>query len=340
MPTPPKVAVSVGAALLDKKMIMAVILGGVNIFRIQQVKFSFEESVAYAKLARQIAFEQNKPIEILFDYSGERKRIGTLPANLTLQAGDIVSFARQESGTGKENIPLPINEDDWAKLKVDERIYVADGATQVRIRDIGPNRLTAIVEISSAPIKTDDDINFPDSNIQTNPVGPREREDLLRIAALKLVDWISLSFIEEPLSIIEAKRLLGEEVKVMAKIESERGVEHIDAIASVADGIMIARGDLAIQAPMERLGIYERKLVKSAKAAGKPVMMATQFLESMVSNPIPLRAELSDVATAAILGVDSILLTKEIAIGAYPLRALAVAKGTLAYTAAHKNEVE
>jgi len=338
MPTPPKVAVSVGGAILDEGLIMAVILGGVNMFRIQQAKFSKEESLVYAKKVKEIAHERGRSVEVLFDYSGERERIGVLDKEILVQSGDIVRFIRAEKGSSKDNLPLPISEEAWKQLKVDQRLYIADGAVQTRIRDIGAKDLSAVVEVVSAPIKTDDDVNFPDSNITVDPLSARERNDLPTLQASGLVDWISLSFIEDPQSVIDAKKLVGS-IKVMSKIESLHGVDNIDEICAVSDGVMVARGDLAIQAPMERLGIYERKIVKSARAAGKPVMLATQFLESMVKNPIPLRAELSDLSTAALLGVDYILLTKEIAVGQYPLRALAIAKGTLAYTAEHLQEV-
>jgi pyruvate kinase len=335
----PKVAVSVGGAILQDDMMMALILGGVDLFRIQQVKFTLEESIAYAKKVRETAARFKKNVEILFDYSGERERIGTLDKPVTIMAGDIVRFVQADSGSGVDAIPLSIPREVWAKLKVDERIYINDGAVQTRIRDIGPNDLSAVAEVVSAPVKTDDDVNFPDSNFGVNPISARELNDFPKLAALNLVDWISISFIEEAAPVMQAKQLVGANIKVMAKIESERGVVNADKIAEAADGIMVARGDLAIQAPMERLGIYERRIIKAAKKADKPVMLATQFLESMVTNPIPLRAELSDVATAAFLGVDYVLLTKEIAIGAYPLRALAIAKGTLSYTIQHQSEV-
>ncbi|MEI7742020.1 MAG: pyruvate kinase [bacterium] len=335
----PKVAVSVGGAVLEPDMVMALILGGVDIFRIQQAKFSLEKSTEYARMVRETASRLKKTVEILFDYSGARESIGILEKPLTILPGDTLRFVQAPKGSGKDNIPLSIPHEDWAKLKADERIYIADGAVQARIRNLGPDSLSAVAEVVSAPIKTDDDINFPDSEIHVNPISDREMNDFPRLAELKLVDWISISFIEDRAAVMTAKQLVGPTIKVMAKIETERGVKDISKIVDAADGIMVARGDLAIQAPMERLGIYEREVIKAAKLADKPVMLATQFLESMVTNPIPLRAELSDVATAALLGVDSILLTKEIAIGAYPLRALGIAKGTLAYTIEHQKDI-
>jgi pyruvate kinase len=339
MPNPPKVAVSVGSALLEEDMIMAVILGGVDIFRLQSAKFTLDEMAAYAKKVRAISVARGKPVEIMFDYSGAQTHLGEVTHSFTPKLGDNIRIVRAEKGTGKDELPLPVSSSDWNLIKEGERIFLADGAVQLRVYTKKAAEMNVTVEIAAEEVKSNMEVNFPDSDIHVEPLGPRERAEFPKIVALGLADWATLSFVESAAIVNEGKRLLGSGIKLMAKIESPKGVENAAAICAAAEGIVVARGDLAIQAPMERLGIYERLLVKAGKAAGKHVMMATQFLESMVTNAIPLRAELSDVATAAVLGVDSILLTNEVAKGAYPLRALAVAKGTLAYTSEHLSEV-
>lgn len=248
---------------------------------------------------------------ILVDLPGPKLRIGDLDVDkITLNRGEIVEFGEK----------IPIEDPLFFKLiKEGSEVLIADGRIRVKIVEKGDKYAKGIVE-EGGILTSRKGINIPDSDI---PVGLTERDIILLQKALKLgATFIGLSFVTSPDEIQKVKELVKDSVWVIAKIEKKSALKNLKKLIKVADGVMVARGDLGVEVGLANLPQIQRKIVKLARVYGKPVVLATQVLESMVTSPIPTRAEVIDVANSIIQGVDAIMLSDETAMGQYPVDAV------------------
>ena len=200
-------------------------------------------------------------------------------------------------------------------------MLIDDGKVLLRVAEVSPGRAECIVEVAGK-ISNKKGVSLPDTTLPTSAMTPKDRADLA--AALEeSIDWIALSFVQRPEDVVEVKRIAGDRASVMAKIEKPQAIACLEDILAVSDALMVARGDLGVEMPLERVPGLQKSITRMARRVGKPVVVATQMLELMITTPVPTRAEVSDVATAVFEGADAIMLSAESASGQYPREAVA-----------------
>ena len=322
-----KIVATIGPASRDPEIIRSLVLSGANVFRLN---FSHGEPGEHGKTVddiRKIAEELETHIAILQDLPGPKVRTGKLAgdatsvhlergARFTLTAEDVPGDSQRVSVTYRH---LP------ADVAVDRRIYLQDGAIVLRILDKSATEIHTTVEVGG-DLRPSQGINYPDGSLNLSAVSERDLE-FLAFGLEKDVDYVAVSFVRTAEDVARVKAFIAERKKttrVLAKIEKHEALEDIENIIAHADGIMVARGDLGIEIPLERVPLVQKDLIARCNRASKPVVTATQMLESMTVNPRPTRAETTDVANAILDGTDAVMLSGETAIGAYPTEAVRV----------------
>jgi pyruvate kinase len=262
------------------------------------------------------------PVAVFADLQGPKIRVGTFKDGQTkLRFNDIVTLeASEELGDG-HLIRLPHTELVNA-LEVGDILKLDDGKMQLSVIERGRNQVKARVDFGGV-LKNQKGVNVPTRRIPISALTPKDREDLAYALDLG-VDYIALSFVQHPEDVREARELIGDRAGIISKIEKPSALEQIDAIVELSDAVMVARGDLGVELPPEQVPIAQRKIIRAARAAGRPVIVATHMLESMVEAATPTRAEASDVATAVYQGADAVMLSAESAVGRHPQSAVAI----------------
>jgi pyruvate kinase len=270
---------------------------------------------------RAVETEYNRPIGILVDLQGPKLRVGGFSGGATMLAKDAVFTFDTDSGPGDATrVQLP-HPEIFAGVEPGHTMLLDDGKIRLVAIETDKTRIVARVEVGGK-LSDRKGVSLPDSTLPFSALTPKDRSDLE--AALDAgIDWIGLSFIQRPEDIADAKKVTRGRALVMAKIEKPQAVYRIDEIMDVTDAIMVARGDLGVEMPLEKVPGIQKQITRNARRAGKPVVVATQMLESMISSPVPTRAEVSDVATAIFDGADAIMLSAESAAGQYPAEAVA-----------------
>jgi pyruvate kinase len=315
-------------------MLEQLFLAGVDTFRLN---FSHGTHADHAKVhaaIRALETKVGRPIGILQDLQGPKIRVGTIKdGKIVVVAGEQVRFVLSGSDGDKMSIPLPHPEIFDAVTPGDD-LLIDDGRVRVRVTGIGADFIDAKIIIGGT-ISNRKGVNVPSAVLNLSPLTAKDRADLA--FGLELgVDWIALSFVQKPGDVIEAHALIGDRAGIMAKIEKPAALEHIDDIIRLSGAIMVARGDLGVEIPHEDVPGRQKELIKSCRLAGKPVIVATQMLDSMISAPTPTRAEASDVATAIYDGADAVMLSAESATGSYPREAVEMMSRIIESTERHK----
>jgi pyruvate kinase len=329
-----KIVATVGPASSAPPMLKELFLAGVDTFR---MNFSHGTQDDHAKVyaaIRALEHEVRQPIGILQDLQGPKIRIGTLrDGKIIVQPGERIRFVRSGTDGDSMSIPLPHSE-VFAAISPGQDLLIDDGRVRVRVSGIDDGQIHADVLVGG-PIANRKGINLPGTVLDLSPLTPKDRDDLAFGLGLG-VDWVALSFVQKPGDLIEARGLIGDRVGLMAKVEKPSALNHIDDIIRLSDAVMVARGDLGVEIPQEEVPGRQKELVRACRIAGKPVIVATQMLESMVSSPTPTRAEASDVATAVYDGADAVMLSAESASGQFPREAVAVMDRIIGSTERHK----
>jgi pyruvate kinase len=262
--------------------------------------------------------QRSSSAAILLDLQGPRIRVGDLPTPIRLETGSEVVFAPESSAGAGE---IPTTYDDLAKdVSPGSRILLDDGLLEVAVTMISGDRVRGVV-VYGGDLKSHKGMNLPGIDVSAPALTERDREDVDR--AIKMgVDFIALSFVRRPEDMEELRRLVPRTIKLIAKIEKDTAVHNLTSIIEVSDAIMVARGDLGVELPFEEVPLMQKRLIREANLQGKPVITATQMLESMVHAPRPTRAEASDVANAILDGTDAVMLSAETAVGQFPLEAV------------------
>ena len=315
-----KILATLGPATSSSSMIKALFDSGADVFRINMSHTSHSALKELHAAARSLENESGRPIGILVDLQGPKIRLGTLAGGpRLLKQGDRVKLVRKESSGAKDEIPVPHFE-VFAALKQKHSLLIDDGSVRLRLLRTKDDEADAEVEVGGE-IKDRKGINLPDTLLPVAAMTPKDRTDL--DAALHLgVDWIALSFVQRPEDVAELKKQVAGRAGVLAKIEKPKALERLDEIVELSDALMVARGDLGVELPLEAVPGKQKEITRRARRAGKPVVVATQMLESMITSPLPTRAEVSDVATAVFDGADAVMLSAETAAGAYPVEAV------------------
>jgi pyruvate kinase len=317
-----KILATLGPSSSDRTVIADLFRAGADIFRINMSHTSHERMRELVGMIRAVEFEYGRPIGILVDLQGPKLRVGTFAAGpVTLAKGDtFVLDANPAAGDAtRAHLPHP---EIFAAVEPGHHLLLDDGKVKLVATEVDQNRIVTRVEVGGK-LSDRKGVSVPDTILGFSALAAKDRSDLE--AALDAgIDWVALSFIQRPEDIAEAKKITRGRAAVMAKIEKPQAVLRLDEIVDLSDALMVARGDLGVEMPLEKVPGIQKQITRTARRVGKPVVVATQMLESMITSPVPTRAEVSDVATAIFDGADAVMLSAESASGQHPVEAVAV----------------
>jgi pyruvate kinase len=315
-----KIVATLGPASYAPEMIEKLFEAGVDVFRINMSHSSFDVVKKLHAAVRTAEAAFSRPIGILADLQGPKFRLGEIGGGTAvLSEGATFRFDTTESAGSAERVFLP-HPQIFEAVEPGHTLLLDDGKIRMTVVEKSALRIAATVLVGGT-ISSRKGISLPDTVLPIGPLTDKDRKDL--DYALRLgVDWVALSFVQRGEDMRLARQIVGQGAALMAKIEKPAAITDLDAIVAASDGLMVARGDLGVEMPVERVPGLQKQIVSQARAAGKPVVVATQMLESMIASPVPTRAEVSDVATAVFDGADAIMLSAESAVGKYPIEAI------------------
>ena len=315
-----KILATLGPASNTPEMIENLWRAGVDVFRINMSHTNHELLATLHGHIRAVEVKLGRPIGILADLQGPKIRIGTFAEkSVLLKAGDTFIFDTDKTPGNVQRVYLP-HPEIFASAKAGDNLLLNDGRMRVEITHAAPERLTTRV-IYGGDLSDRKGVNLPDTVIPIPALTEKDRADLEAAANIG-VDWIALSFVQRAEDVIEARKLVAGRAAVMAKIEKPSALNVLDDILKNCDALMVARGDLGVELPIEQVPARQKQITRAARRYGRPVVVATQMLESMVTEPVPTRAEVSDVATAVYEGADAVMLSAESASGKWPVKAV------------------
>ncbi len=320
-----KIVATVGPACAKPEIIREMILAGASTFRLNFSHGSHEDHQRSIRLIRQAENELNRPIGILQDLQGPKIRLGRFACgSIKLEKGDhyILTSRKVECNQEIGYVSYDLLAEE---VPVGARILLDDGRVEMVVKEVDLERgeLHCQVVVGGV-LSSNKGVNFPDVSLSVKALTEKDKRDLM-FGLDQRVDWIALSFVRNPQDVLEIKDLIssaGKSTPVIAKIEKHEAIEQMEEILSLCDGVMVARGDLGVELPPEEVPILQKRLIYTANRLGIPVITATQMLDSMVKNPSPTRAEVSDVANAILDGTDAVMLSNETAVGDYPVLAV------------------
>ena len=315
-----KIVATLGPASASVEMIRALFHAGADVFRLNFSHGTHEQHRERLGQIRQVEQEVGRPIGVLADMQGPKLRVGTFAAGpVMLHAGSAFRLDLTDAPGDATRAHLP-HPEIFAALQPDANLLLDDGKIRLRVKQCGADFAETEV-IVGGTLSERKGVNVPDVVLPLSALTAKDRRDLE--FALNLgVEWLALSFVQRPEDLDEARELTRGRAGIMTKLEKPSAVEALDAIVDKSDAVMVARGDLGVELPAEKVPGIQRRVVRACRRAGKPVIVATQMLESMISSPVPTRAEASDVATAIYHGADAVMLSAESASGKYPLDAV------------------
>ncbi len=317
-----KILATLGPSSATRERIEALFEAGADVFRFNFSHGSHEDHAARFAIVREIEKARGRPIGTLIDLQGPKLRIGTFAeGKVRLEPGQAFRLDLDPTPGDTTRVQLP-HPEILQVLAPGADLLLDDGKIRLRVERAEAG-LAETVVTAGGPLSDRKGVNVPGVVLPIPALTDKDRRDLAFGMELGF-DWVALSFVQRPDDVAEAKRLVAGRASIMAKIEKPSAIERLDEIVDLADAIMIARGDLGVELPPERVPGLQKKIVRLAREAGKPVVVATQMLESMITNPAPTRAEASDVATAVYDGADAVMLSAESASGAWPVEAVAI----------------
>ncbi|MBM6582192.1 pyruvate kinase [Microvirga sp. BT689] len=317
-----KIVATVGPASASPAKLRELFLAGVDTFRLNFSHGSHQDHAAVHAAIRALEKDVGRPIGILQDLQGPKIRIGTLKGGaLALPEGETIRFVLEGTDGDRTSIPLPHPEIFAAILPGQNRL-IDDGRVRVKVTGLGNDSIEARA-VTAGKISNRKGVNLPGTALELSPLTAKDRANLAFGLDLG-VDWVALSFVQRSSDMIEARALIGERAGLLAKIEKPSALDHIEDIVRLSDAVMVARGDLGVEIPPEEVPGRQKELVRLCRLAVKPVIVATQMLDSMVGAPTPTRAEASDVATAIYDGADAVMPSAESVAGQYPVEAVAM----------------
>lgn len=315
-----KIVATLGPSSSDPAVIDRLFTAGADVFRINMSHTTHEAMRAYVDAIRKIENHHSRPIGILADLQGPKLRLGTFTAGgVDLVEGTSFILDNDPKPGDIKRVHLP-HAEILSALKSGDRLLINDGKVRLKVTEASPKRALTMVEVAGH-ISDRKGVSLPDTIVTLSALTPKDQADL-EAALEKGVDWIGLSFIQRPEDIAEARKFTRGRAAIMSKIEKPQAITRLSEIIELSDALMVARGDLGVEMPLERVPGLQKQITRGARQAGKPVVVATQMLESMITSPVPTRAEVSDVATAIFDGADAIMLSAESAAGQHPIEAV------------------
>ncbi len=328
-----KITASIGPKCEDRETLTRMIQAGVNMCRLNFSHDTGDVQGRKIDMIREISSQLNMPVAVMIDLQGPKHRIGNFETEdkYPLEIGQKFTFDTDQTPGNSTRVQLP-DADVLASLKVGDRILLNDGKIEMRVDFASATRVDATV-IRGTEIWSRRGFNLPDTEINTSVLTAKDRKDL-EYAITKKPDWVAISFVQRPEDIAEVRDFITQRtahpIKIIAKIERPNAVERITDIAAIADGIMIARGDLAVEVPYASVPAISRHIIRECRKMNKPVIVATQMLGSMVNSEFPTRAEITDVANTAYLRADSTMTSEETTIGMNPVNVIETMSNILA----------
>ena len=314
---------NIGRRSADYQLLKDMTLAGMEIVRLNFAHATNDQLVELKENLARVEKETGKKVTIIQDLCGPRIRIGILPNDIHMKEGEVYSFAFDQCNLQENLIPIDSKEliDD---MKVGHPFYLVNGAIELTVQKIEGDKIIAVVE-RGGHLTSKKSINLPATNLSGGGLTAKDEVDAA-FGAQQEVDYIGLSFVQTAEDVIKLRKIIGPDIKIIAKIERATALPEIDSILKEADGIMIARGDLGIEMPLEELPILQKELIRHAHWHKKPAIVATQMMLSMVEKPHPTYAEVTDVANAVFDGADVLMLSDETAVGEYPLECVKTMK--------------
>jgi pyruvate kinase len=315
-----KIVATLGPVSSDLAIIRELFNNGVDVFRLNFSHGTHEDHKKRVEIIRELEQEVGRPIGILMDIQGPKLRLGKFredKANLKKGRKFRLDMSDELGGKRRASLPHP---EIFAALKPGSEVVIDDGRVRLEVIDCGGDHVETRVVVGGV-VSNNKGVNVPDVILPISVLTEKDKRDL--DYGLKLnVDWVAQSFVQQPADVMELREIVGDQAKIMVKLEKPSALEKLDDILETCDGIMVARGDLGVELPPQQVPVAQKKIIRRCRAAGKPVVVATHMLESMVTNPVPTRAEASDVATAVYDGADAVMLSAESAAGEYPVRSV------------------
>ena len=317
-----KIIATLGPATSDEKSIANLFSAGVDVFRLNFSHGSHEEHKNRYDTIRRVEKKFNRPIGILLDLQGPKLRLGTFKnGKADLKAGNLFRLELSEAIGNEVSATLP-HPEIFSALKPEMKLLLDDGKIELRVQKCGADFAETKV-IVGGEISDYKGVNVPSATLDLSPITEKDRKDL--DFGLELgVDWIALSFVQRSSDVTEALGLVAGRAGVLAKLEKPSAIDDLEGIVELADAVMVARGDLGVELPPEDVPAIQKEILNRCRRAGKPVVVATQMLESMIHSPTPTRAEASDVATAIYDGADAVMLSAETAVGEFPIETVSM----------------
>lgn len=315
-----KILATLGPASSDRETIHALFKAGVDVFRFNFSHGTHADHQARYELLREIEREVGRPVGILLDLQGPKLRLGAIEGGkMAVTIGQILVLDLDPTMGNSVRLPMP-HPEIFAAIKAGDDLLIDDG--KVRLRVLEANAQSAKVKVLNDGVLSDrKGVNVPGAILPMSPLTEKDRRDLDFGLSLG-VDWVALSFVQRPEDIEEVKAIVAGRAWTMAKIEKPAAIDSLNAIIAASDGVMVARGDLGVECAPEDVPVIQKRIIRACREVGKPVVVATQMLESMISSPVPTRAEVSDVAGAIYDGADAVMLSAESASGIYPVAAV------------------
>ncbi|WFE75078.1 pyruvate kinase [Roseinatronobacter sp. S2] len=315
-----KIVATLGPSSSTYEMIRALFEAGADVFRLNMSHGTHEETAQRHAIIRKVEADLGRPIGILADLQGPKLRIGAFADGpVDLQVGQAYRLDLDDTPGDQKRVNLP-HPEIFEVLEPGAELLVNDGKVRLKVNDCGPDFADCTVTVGGV-ISDRKGVNVPDAVLPVAALSEKDRKDL-EFACRLGVDWLALSFVQRPSDVLEARELAQGRAAILSKIEKPAAVKAFDEILAVSDGIMVARGDLGVELPVQNVPPIQKRLVRKSRAAAKPVIVATQMLESMIESPMPTRAEVSDVATAIYEGADAVMLSAESAAGQFPIEAV------------------
>lgn len=325
-----KIVATLGPASSDAKTIRRLFEAGADIFRLNFSHGTHDDHRARLDTIRHLEAETGHPIGVMLDLQGPKLRVGDLEGGAAeLVAGKHFRLDLDDALGNAERAPLP-HPEIFEALEPGAEILLDDGKLRLRVSDCGKDFAETEV-VTGGTLKNHKGVNLPGAVMNISPLTEKDRRDL-RFGLDLGVDWVAMSFVQRPEDIAEGRRLISGRAAIMAKIEKPAALGQLPQLIDAADAFMVARGDLGVELAPEEVPGRQKEIIRACRLAGKPVVVATQMLESMISAPAPTRAEASDVATAVYDGADAVMLSAESAAGDYPIEAVAMMDRIIAQT--------
>jgi len=317
-----KIVATMGPASSSAEMARRLFLAGVDVFRLNFSHGTAQDHRARFALLRDLERETGRPIGILADLQGPKLRVGTFadgPVHLAANQSFRLDLDPTPGNSARAGLPHP---EIFAVLQPGSQLLLDDGRLRLAVERCGADFADTRVVVGGR-LSANKGVNVPDVVLPLTALTAKDRRDL--DLALELgADWVALSFVQRPDDVHEARALIGDRAGIMSKIEKPAAITRLDEVVAASDAVMVARGDLGVEMPAEQVPAIQKRIVRVCRDLGKPVVVATQMLESMIESPVPTRAEASDVATAIYDGADAVMLSAESASGKYPVEAVSM----------------